>query len=360
MRRLLPLCLVLSACASAPKPPPSVVMDPVVVRAEPDPLTGLDAYDAEQLLELGNEEYGAGNFDRSAKIFEHLVETFPESELVPSAAYNAGLSYEELVEWGEAARCYAFIVEHHPEGGTGKDAMFRLGFAYGKLERWGEVADTYWAIRQREGLSVMEELEARVNTGVGFFMQKDYPTAEREFMRALSFYEEHGHERFLPAQYFLGQSRFYLGEIYARWFEEKQIQLPAETGGDDWIQSVGEDLEEKCRLLLRAQNNFIRAIRVGHTGWATAAGYRIGSLYEILYTQLMEVPVPEELSPEAQEIYVEELQGRVSVLVVKAIRVYEMSLEMAERVGERNEWVERTNQSLERMKTLYQAQMIDS
>jgi tetratricopeptide (TPR) repeat protein len=348
-------------CASTSPATTEVHMDPVVVQAEPDPLTGLDSYDAEELFELGNEEFAAGNYGRSAEIFEKLVDTFPGSELVVPAAYNAALSHEKRSAWKEAAEWFRWVVREHPDAPSAKDAHFSLGLAYGKLERWVEVADTYWAIRQREGLTELEELEARVNTGVGFFMQEDYLSAEREFMRALAFVEEQDREQFLPARYFIGQSRFYLGEIYARWFEKKRLQAPeGPSSGDAWVEQVGADLEEKCQLLLRAQSNFIRTIRVGHTGWATAAGYRIGSLYETLYDQMMDVPVPGDLSPEARELYVSELQKRVGVLVVKAIRVYEMSLEMAERVGERNEWVERTSESLQRMKTLYERELLDS
>jgi tetratricopeptide (TPR) repeat protein len=335
-----------------------VEMDKVVVRAGEDPLTGLDGYDAVQLLRLGNEQYEAGEFDIAVKIYERLIAEFPESELVAQAHYNRGLAYEQLVEWERAATAFERVVEDFPESDSRKPAYFRLAFAYSKLERWVELADTFWAVRQLD-LKPLEELEARVGTGVGFFMQEDYATAEREFLHALGFFDDHADKQFLPADYFIGQSRFYLGEIYARWFEEKRLSTPP-AGAEDWTEAMGEELEEKCRLLLRAQNNFIRAIRVGHTGWATAAGYRIGSLYEILYDELTDLPVPPDLDGEARAIYVEEVRKKVSVLVVKAIKVYEMSLEMAERVGESNEWVERTNRSLERMKTLYRSEMLDT
>jgi len=335
-----------------------VEMDKVVVRAGDDPLTGLDGYDALQLFELGNEKYEAGDFEVATRIYERLLEEFPESDLAAQTAYNLGLAHEQLANFEGAAEAFRHVVVDHPDAESRKPAHFRLAFAYSKLERWEELADTFWAARQLD-LKPLEELEARVGTGVGFFMQEDYASAEREFLRALGFFEEHADKQFLPADYFIGQSRFYLGEIYARWFEEKELSEP-NGDAEVWAEAMGDELEQKCRLLLRAQNNFIRTIRVGHTGWATAAGYRIGSLYEILYDQLTDLPVPPELEGEARRVYVEEVQKKVSVLVVKAIKVYEMSLEMAERVGESNEWVERTNRSLERMKTLYRSEMLDT
>ena len=61
------------------------------------------------------------------------------------------------------------------------------------------------------------------------------------------------------------------------------------------------------------------------------------------------------MNEEARTVYREALRERVSVLVMKAIKVYESSLQMARRVGEQNEWVVKTSQQLERMKALYLA-----
>ena len=352
---------VMAGCAST-RPVPGggqaeqaeahVQMDPLVVRAETDPLTGLDGYDAEALLEVGNRELGQGSHDRALKVYQRLLEVFPDSPLAAAARFNAGLCFEHLAEHAEALASFDRIIAEHRESAFWKDAHYRRSFALAKLGRWREVADNFWAIRQFPELNTMDELEARVGQGVGHFMEGEHASAERELMSAIRFYEDKSKQEYLPADYFVGQSRFYLGEIYARAFEALALSAP-DVERKDWAEMMGKELEEKCQLLLRAQNNFIRTIRVGHTGWATAAGYRIGSLYERLYEDLMRVPVPADVTGDAKDIYVEELRERVKVLVVKAINVYEQSLAMAQRVGERNEWVERTSQSLERMKSLY-------
>jgi tetratricopeptide (TPR) repeat protein len=334
-----------------------VQMEPIMVRAAPDPLTGLDGYDAAQLLELGNQELAAGDADRALKFYRRLLETFPDSRTVAAAHYNAGLALERLAEPAEALLHFDRVLADHADSESAPAAHFRRSHVLAKLERWREVADNFWSIRQRPGLSTMDELEARVGQGVGHFMEGDTATAEREFLAALRFHEEKQKAEYLPADYFLGQARFYLGEIAARAFEGRVLQAPPGGPADDWAARMGAELEQKCEQLLRAQNNFIRAIRVGHAGWATAAGFRIGSLYERLYDDLMKVPVPPDLDDEAKKVYLEELRAKIGVLVVKAIKVYEQSLEMAQRVGEQNEWVERTSRSLERMKSLYLAEL---
>lgn len=336
-----------------------VHMDPIVVKSATDPLTGLDGYDASQLLEKGNQLYAANDFQRASEVFERLLTTFPDSELIPSALYNAGLVYEGLNDFNKALERYERVINEHASSPSLKDAMFRSALCYAKLEKWQETADRFWQIRQRTDLTTMDELEARVSGAVGSFMQDDYATAEKELMSALHFYDAHSKEEFLPADYYLGQARFYLGEIAAREFEKLELG-DADVTKAGWEEMMGKKLEDKCELLMRAQNNFIRAIRVGHTGWATAAGFRIGALYERMYDDVLKVPVPQGLSEDGKEYYRGEVRKKVGVLVSKAIKIYEQSLEMAVRVGEKNEWVDRTSKSLERMKSLYMDAMAGS
>lgn len=327
-------------------------MEPIVVKGGTDADTGMDGYDASQLLEYGNQLYAQGDFVKAAKVFEKLIESFPDSELVPAAYYNAGLVYEAGADHARALEKYEKVIADFPESTSHKDALFRSATCLAKLERWKETADRFWQVRQRKDLTSMDELEARVGTGIGLFMQDDFASAEKEMMSAVRFYEDKNKEEFMPADYYLGQARFYLGEINAREMERIELGI-ADTKKPGWEDMMGDKLEQKCDLLIRAQNNFIRAIRVGHTGWATASGYRIGSLYERMYDDLLRVPVPEGLSEEGKEYYLGEVRKKVGVLVSKAIKIYEQSLDMAVRVGEKNEWVERTSKSLERMKALY-------
>ena len=333
-----------------------VQMAPVVVEAETDPLEGLDDADPKQLLDAANQRYANQDFGSAIQIYALLEKKFPDSDRVPPAIFHKGLAYEHLEEFDSATDEFVRFVENFPNAPSHKKAHFRAAFNLARLKRWQDVADTFWAIRHREDLNPMDELEARVGQGVAMFMMDDHATAEKEFLSALRFHREESKLEFMPAEYWVGQARFYLGEINARAFEKVEL-TPPQSSQEDWVKMMGNDLEEKCELLLRAQNNFIRAIRVGHTGWATAAGFRIGSLYEKLYDALVGLPAPPDLDDDARTIYREEVRDRVSVLVVKAIKVYETSLQMARRVGERNEWVEKTQQQLERMKTLYLASL---
>ena len=66
---------------------------------------------------------------------------------------------------------------------------------------------------------------------------------------------------------------------------------------------VFESLERKAKWLLDAQKGYLQVIRTGHAYWATAAGYKIGALYERLYDEIIKVPSPPGITEEEKIIY---------------------------------------------------------
>jgi hypothetical protein len=119
---------------------------------------------------------------------------------------------------------------------------------------------------------------------------------------------------------------------------------------------LSRTLEYKAELLLSAQGHYLRAIKIGNGYWATAAGERIGNLYEVLHRQMIDSPTPKELKGEEVEVYRQELRRRIKILLTKAIGVYETTVATAERIGTGGPFVDRARASLERMKQLLLAE----
>src|SRR5205085_10971609 len=114
--------------------------------------------------------------------------------------------------------------------------------------------------------------------------------------------------------------------------------------------ALADALETKAQFLLSAQGHYLRAIRKGDGEWATAAGYRIGELYEEFHDQLLHAPLPPALDEGQRAVYQEDLRKKVRNLIGKAIRIYEETLSTAQRVGAQNSYVEKTGQALERLR----------
>jgi hypothetical protein len=111
-------------------------------------------------------------------------------------------------------------------------------------------------------------------------------------------------------------------------------------------------LVRRAQLLLDAQREYFNTIRHTNAHWAAAAGHRIGAMYDKLWHDIMQAPVPESLSPGAQAIYPQELAKLIKPLLRHAIRYWELTLMMVERTGVQSEWAALTRQDLERTRGL--------
>ncbi|WNG34485.1 tetratricopeptide repeat protein [Archangium violaceum] len=331
-----------SAVREAPeRPRQEVHFDPVSVTADLE----LSELNDEELFAGGTSAFAANDFARAARYFGRLVDFHPQSKHRNEALYNAGLSYERLEQWEEAYLRFSELADAEKGTGDALDAAFRMAETQYHLGRFTDAAKVLGTIAAREDLPVGKRLEAQVQQGVCELESGQPEKAEATLRKVTTTYEG------LPDKdevedYFPGQAHFFIGEIYRLHYEE--VKLDPEKGSD----ALANDLNYKAELLLSAQGNYLRAIRVGNGHWATAAGSQIGAMYENLYEHLVNSPAPKELDAEEAQIYREELRKKVRVLLTKSINIYERTLEAAERIGSQNAFVAKTRKSLEKMKAL--------
>jgi len=113
---------------------------------------------------------------------------------------------------------------------------------------------------------------------------------------------------------------------------------------------LGAQLEEKCQRLLRAQYQYLRTIREGHPGWASAAGYSVGRMYEEMHEEMIGLPAPDDLSAEQKELYTQLVRKKVLILLEKAEKTWTQTADMVVRTGADGEWGEKTRASLENVR----------
>lgn len=140
---------------------------------------------------------------------------------------------------------------------------------------------------------------------------------------------------------------FQRGEALAKAFDGVTLD-PSKM--DD--RTLADALESKARLLLDAQEQYLGCIRRGDADWATAAGTRIGQLYEAMHAALVRAPRPTGLTQEQERIYDRELRAKVHGLLEKAVRAYDETIALAERNGAQTGYVEKARASLERLRAM--------
>jgi tetratricopeptide (TPR) repeat protein len=305
----------------------------------------LEPLNDEELFAGGTSAFAANDFKQAARYFGRLVDFHPNSPHRRAALYNAGLSHQRLEQWEEAWHRFSELADAAKGTGDALDAAFRVAETQYHLQRFADAAVILSTLAAREDLPMGRRLEAQVQQGVCELEAGQEEKAEATLRKVVTTYESLA-DKDEVEDYFPAQAHFFIGEIYRLRYDS--VKLDPAKGGD----ALANDLNYKAELLLSAQGHYLRAIRVGNGHWATAAGSQIGALYENLYEHLVNSPAPAELDAEEAQVYREELRKKVRVLLTKSINIYERTLEAAERIGSHNTFVERTRESLQKMKAL--------
>lgn len=318
------------------------------VRFEPEVITGdleLEKLNDVELFAAGTSFYAAEDFAQAARYFGRLADFHPTSPHRRAALYNAGLALEKLKQWEDAYSRFLELSDPAKGAGDALEAAFRVAETLYHLERFSEAAATLSVLASRLDLAPERQIEARTQLGICELESGKVDQAEVTLRKVVTQWQEHP-DREMFDDYFPAQAQFFLGEIYRNHYEA--ISLDPDKGTD----VLARDLEYKAELLLSSQGHYLRSIRIGNGYWATAAGARIGGLYENLYDHMIHAPAPKELNKDEAEVYRQELRKKIRVLISKSITVYERTIEAAERIGANNPFVEKTRESLRRMKEL--------
>ena len=359
---LLILCLGATACASAApatdEPGQRAVLgardakgqhielDPVLIRPGKDGKPG-QAIQADEVFERANEAYQARRYEEAADHYATIITYFQESRFYRPALFNAGLVYEKLERWEVAAAQYERILEEDAASSDAKDAFYRLAHVRAELGDWDAIDGLMTQVMLRGDLEHFDRMEAHLRRSTALLELGKLGEARDGFYTMVRLNREaSGADRLADSTEFMVQGRFGLGRTYHQMVLGIPLVLPP--------QKMGEDLQEKAELFLKAQTSYIQALREHHAQWSVAAGYMIGKLYEDFYLDILAAEIPDDLTAEQTSLYFEELRKQLRPLMVRAIKVYEKNLSLSKRIvhpgGQDNRWVDASSAHLGHLK----------
>jgi tetratricopeptide (TPR) repeat protein len=373
-RRSILLAATLAACTPALRRPPGA---PARARAKPaaaqrlemEPIklvaTGggenvrVEVLDASGLFEHAGRLLSQKKHKEALAVYDRLLRHFPGSRLVSPALYNAGLAHEWRREFDRAALRYRELQRRFGATKEAIDAAFRLGGCYAELRNWAASAQVFAELARRKDLSASDRIEALTRRGLALFRMGDARGSRGALREALEFWKSVEAQERLETDFFVAMARYYLAALPHVEFRNAKVDSGAQ---------MGKTLDDKARLLLLAQAGYIETIKAKNPYWATAAGFQIGSLYKEFYTTLL-TTLPDfkaqaaknakatKLNAKAAEeqlvqVYLEEVHKAVKPLLTKAIRVFEKTVLVAERVGVQSEWVQKSQHQMNELKHL--------
>lgn len=317
----------------------TIQMDPITFQAGKH---GVTLVDPAEPFQAAAEAYQAERYADALARFDQIAADNPGTQHGRSSLYNAGLALEQLDRKPEAAQRYRKLADEYPDAPEALDALFRLGATLAQLKDWPGSEAVHKRILGRDKLTLSDQIEAYARLGEAKLEGGHVEDAERTLRQLRELYRAHEQEERLDTDYFLAMGTFYLAECAHTEYQALRVRLPQKQ--------LEDDLEAKARLLLLAQQRYLDTVRVRHAQWATAAGFRIGSLYREFYNDVVEAPVPPALKGEALDVYRDEVKKKVRVLLTKAVSFHEKNVLMAERAGEKNEWVEKSSAELDELR----------
>ncbi len=339
---------------AATTPPPAgpvtqYEMEPIKITAVSGPDgVHVEAYDASELFELAGKALSDKRFDDAIVAYNRVLQEFPGGTYTRAALYNAGLAHQGKKDWEGAIARFKVLIEGYPDSADAKDGLFQLGATHAEIGNWPVSAQVFAQTLDRKDLTADDRLEALARRGFAQFQLKDLDTAERTFRSAVAFFRQIETAERLETDFYLALAMYHLGQVSHERFRAVALRLP--------IKQMGIDLDEKARLLLASQRQYIETIKLGNPGWASASGFQIGSLYEQLYDSFIHAPVPPELlKPDAREkleVYYEEVRKKIRVLLEKSVRTHEANLLMMERLGVQNEWRDKSKLAFAKIQRL--------
>ncbi len=298
-----------------------------------------EAYDAPTLFREADALFEADKFADAAQKYEKLVVEFSDSAWAPPALFNAALSLEALGRYGEASDRYKRVVALFPSSKNAKDAALRQAACLAEVGQWVQSAEALAQVEKRDDLSLSDRLETMTRHGLALFELKDLSGAEAKFQQSLALHESRKAEDQLQNNFFLAMSQFYVAHIAHQRFRDLPLRLPQKQ--------LVLDLDSKAKTFLLANSKYVETIKLKNPTWATAAGYHVGTLYRELYDAMIAAPVPTEVAKsDSKVIYDLLLREQLRHLLTKAKDVLESNVKMAERVGVKNGWIERSTEQL--------------
>lgn len=344
MARLLPWLLLgaVVGCGTTkgttqtgPAAPVHLDIEPIKIEATTDgDGTRIDAFDASELFERAGQALSDKRYDEAVKSYAKLLKEFPQSTYVRPTLYNAGLAHIGRRDWPAAIEAFRDLVDKYPGHADAKDSLFQLGACYAEQGNWPASAEVFARVTERSDLNADDRIEAIARRGFAQFNLGDMDVAEKTFRSAIAFKQKIENEERLSTDFYLAFSQYHLGQVFHTRFRKASLRMPEAQ--------LDKDLEEKAHLLLTAQRAYIDTIKFGNPGWASAAGFQVGSLYEELYDAFMRVPVPRELNAEARGVYQEELHKKIRILLEKSLRWQRENLLMIERLSVNTDWAEKS------------------
>jgi len=257
-------------------------------------ITDNEARDA--LYNAGLLRESIGQFDRAIGNYVKYIKNFPDAKDVPNIFYKVGLIYERREQWRKADRVWEAYPEKYQERST-PGRMLAVVYKHAM------------ALRKMDKIKESDKLLDKI---IDAYHKLDEEARDEEARKAVS------HARFLQLE---NEFDEYIGI---------KLVLPPRT--------LRRNLFKKIEIRPKLEKKYEEIVSYKDPDWSIAALVKIGILSQNLSQSMYDAPIPAGLTPDQQDIYVQELQNQALPLEEKAMSFYRKAVQVSNTKGIYNEW----------------------
>ena len=278
-------------------------------------------------------------FGDAARFYELYGTKFEREEKAPDALYNAVLlrltngDYDKAIEVGRQ------YTERYPRREEVDDVYFFIGRAHEGNEDWSDAAQTYQQYIRRSR-NPDREVEAQTRRAQVLMRAGDERAAERALEAAVRT-GRRKRRRLADGLYYAAQARYLQGDAVLAEYEAIQIAGPPE--------GLRQRLERKSELLRRAATIYADVVEFQVAEWITAALFQIGRSYELFAEAMRAFEVPEGLSEDEEQVYMDQLAMFIIPMEERALEAFEGGYNRAIELRIYNRWTARLREALTRL-----------
>ncbi len=278
------------------------------------------------LVQAAKQFEAIGDTTSAAQIYESFLEKYPDSKMVDQVAVAAASYREKVKQWDKAAQDYLKLVAINSP--LKARALYFAARAYYQAGNWNKALDLYAKYTAiYENYNHYEEALCRL--GEGYYKQSNLDLALTFLNKALRVYKQNSKEKINP--YFPAEASFLIGEIHFDQFKNIKI-----------TDNFSRSLNAKKKALTICLKDYKRTIDFRVAEWVTAAYFKIGRAWEVLANDIINSPLPPNLSTEEVAAYQMKLNEVATPLLKNAAKYYQANLKQAEKLNLQNEWIQKS------------------
>ncbi len=314
-------------------------------------LEGADAAYSQLIERHPNSEVGAqgawagaqmyesiAQFRDAARFYRAYAQQFPRGEKAADAHYNAVLLLVTAGEYDQAVEVGRDYVQKYPRRDETDDVYFFIGRAQEEAEDFGEAADTYRGYVRRSR-NDDRKVEAQTRLAQVLMRAGDAPGADRALASAVRTASRS--RRLTDGRYYAAQARYMQGERVLAEYEAIEI-----AGDPDGLRGR---LQRKSELLQRAALVYADVASMGVAEWVSASLYQIGRSYELFAEAMRAFELPEGLSEDEEQVYLDQLAMFIIPMEERALEAYEGGYQKAIELRIFNDWTAKLREALTRL-----------